>query len=131
MLFDAHLHLSELDEETRTRPLPGAGLSSIHDPEDPLLASRLAEVLLSYGIHPLWIGEKGRSLAVLGSLAGSGAIAAVGEFGFDFYHERTPEQERRQQLSLLMLALRTRPLKPTLSFLKLINFWDARSNLGV
>lgn len=95
MLFDAHLHLGELPSEERV--LPGAALSSVHDFHDPLVSQREPRVILSYGIHPLWIEREGRSLDVLTALAAQGTIAAVGECGFDFYHGRDEEKETRQR----------------------------------
>ncbi len=95
MLFDAHIHLGEIDP--RERMLPGAALCSIHALDDPLLVAPRAEVLLSYGIHPLWIAEAGRSLAVLETLAAAGKIAAVGECGFDFYQGRDAAKEQSQR----------------------------------
>ncbi len=95
MLFDAHLHLGELSPEERR--LPGAALSSVHAADDPSVNAREPGVLLSYGIHPLWIDGEGRSLEVLGAFAADGTIAAVGECGFDFYHGRDAVKATRQR----------------------------------
>ncbi len=97
MLFDAHIHLNELTAEELLRPLPAAVLCSVHDPADPTLSWQEKEVLCSYGIHPLWIDGVGRSRETLEQLASAGKIAAVGEFGFDFYNGRSPEEEAKQK----------------------------------
>ena len=97
MLFDAHIHLGELSEEECRPPLPAAVLSSVHDPADPSLDVGLPGILCSYGIHPLWLDGAGRSLESLEDLAAAGSIAAVGECGFDFYHGRDNEKEKKQK----------------------------------
>lgn len=97
MLFDAHLHLSEIPKADQERPLPASVLTSVHDPEDPALSLGESSVLCSYGIHPLWLEGTDRSLETLEKLSGSGQIAAVGEFGFDFYHGREEEEEKKQK----------------------------------
>lgn len=97
MLFDAHIHLSELKTEELVQPLPAAVLCSVHDPADPTLTLNDSKILCSYGIHPLWLDGAGRSIRTLEMLASKGRIVAVGEFGFDFYNGRSPEEETRQQ----------------------------------
>ena len=97
MLFDAHIHLSEIPLEQRVPPLPAAALCSVHDYSDPLLSMHEPGLLFSYGIHPLWLDGAGRSLETLEKLAEERKIAAVGEFGFDFYEERDREKERWQK----------------------------------
>jgi TatD DNase family protein len=96
VLFDAHIHLSELNATELARPFPAAVLSSVHDPADPTLALREPGVLCSYGIHPLWLDGAGRSLETLETLAAERRIAAVGEYGFDFYTGRSEKEEKRQ-----------------------------------
>lgn len=54
-------------------------------------------VFCSYGIHPLWIDGAGRSKETLEKLASEKKIAAVGEFGFDFYNGRSREEEAKQR----------------------------------
>jgi TatD DNase family protein len=97
VLFDAHIHLSELTAEEQKRPLPVAILSSVHDPADPTLALNDPGILCSYGLHPLWLDGAGRSRESLEMLASIGKIAAVGECGFDFYNGRSPEEEAKQR----------------------------------
>ena len=97
MLFDAHIHLNELTAEELTRSLPATVLCSVHDPADPILALDDPGILCSYGIHPLWLDGASRSLETLELLASTGKIVAVGEFGFDFYNGRSPEEEIRQR----------------------------------
>ncbi|HNT27897.1 MAG TPA: TatD family hydrolase [bacterium] len=97
MLFDAHIHLSEIPKVEQGRPLPASVLTSAHDPEDPSLSLGDPAVLCSYGLHPLWLDAPGRSLETLVKLSASGQISAVGEFGFDFYHGRDREKEKKQR----------------------------------
>ncbi|HSA32088.1 MAG TPA: TatD family hydrolase [bacterium] len=97
MLFDAHIHLSEIPMGEQARPLPASVLTSVHDPEDPSLSLGDPAVLCSYGLHPLWLDATGRSLETLEKLSNSGQISAVGEFGFDFYNGRDEEKEKKQR----------------------------------
>ncbi len=111
MLFDAHLHLGELLPDERL--LPGAAVSSVHSPDDPLVKIKEPGVLLSYGIHPLWLDGEGRSLEILESFAADGTIAAVGECGFDFYAGRDEAQVKRQrEIFLVQCAVAERHRLP-------------------
>ncbi len=121
MFIDAHFHADDLAEHdpefTRFYTEAGVvGLASVHD-EAGLERTRsimagAGRVLVSFGIHPQQavMDEAGG----MERLAATGALAAVGECGFDFFGdspgtERTARNERDQREAFefqLALALR-------------------------
>jgi len=96
VLFDAHLHFSEIPAEDRD--LPGVALSSLHGADDPLLISHPPHILLSYGIHPLCLDGPNCQIKTIEDLASEGLLAAIGECGFDFYQKDSREESERQAL---------------------------------
>ncbi len=109
MYIDAHFHADDLQKiypgfVEEYRNLGVFGLASVHDmagfeATNKLLAGAGA-FIVSFGMHPqLAVLDQAGQLE---NLAAAGKIAAVGEFGFDFFGEapdlvRTPDNERTQR----------------------------------
>lgn len=108
MLPDAHIHLPDLldrdpDFPARFAAEPNLVLAAAHDAKDWTRLRALAapppagpglRFLSSFGIHPQWPVMDHAGL--LEGLATGGAIAAVGEAGFDFFGDR-PERVRNEE----------------------------------
>lgn len=121
VLIDAHFHADDLASidpgfTDNYRDTGVLGLASVHDRAGLEATKRImagsGPCLTSFGLHPqLPVMDEADELA---ALAGSGAIAAIGECGFDFFGDaplrvRTPENERVQRQVFefqLELALR-------------------------
>ena len=107
MLIDAHTHLdhSEADPEQlideAIRDGVGLLIQSGTDLESSryavALAERHAQVFCSVGFHPQEAGLlTAEGLAGLHELAGHERVVAVGETGFDFYHDNWPHDVQEE-----------------------------------
>jgi TatD DNase family protein len=121
MLADAHIHLADLAERDpgfpeRIAALPWTCCAASHSPSDwertEALKSRLPPFVSSFGLHPQEPDLK--NAGFLEELAASGALAAIGEAGFDFFGDRpgrirNAENEAAQREAFeLQLALAER-----------------------
>ncbi|HOX92002.1 MAG TPA: TatD family hydrolase [Spirochaetales bacterium] len=98
--IDAHFHADDLSrvapsELASYRTLGVSGIASTHDPDGWNTSLALSALhgpwLLSFGIHPQ--AATMEHAGFLADLAAQGALAAIGECGFDFYGDR-PECSR-------------------------------------
>jgi TatD DNase family protein len=103
MLADAHIHLACLLERDPGFPGRLAGTSWVccaasHDEGEwgrsEALRASLPPFVASFGIHPQWAVWKNADL--LAGLCAKGALAAIGEAGFDFFGDR-PERVRNDE----------------------------------
>jgi len=134
VLTDAHFHANDLaavqpDLAGSYRSLGVLGVASVHDPAG-LQSSRRAmdgagAWLVSAGVHPQ--APDPELLPFVEGLAESGALAAVGECGFDFFGDRpervrTPANEATQRCVFeAQLDLATRHSLPIILHLRRAN----------
>jgi len=120
-LFDTHAHLNlpafenDLDavlaraEEAGVRRFICVGVDMDSSRRAVQLARRFPRrALAAVGIHPNdWAGANAESLSALAQLAELPQVAAIGETGLDFHHERTsPEQQEEGFRHHIALARR-------------------------
>lgn len=107
MLIDSHTHLDHCKDDPNqlVAEARGAGVgliiqsgidlkSSIHSVE---LAERFAEVFATVGFHPHEAGHLGqKALKRIEGLTTHPRVVAVGETGFDYYHDHWPHETQRE-----------------------------------
>jgi len=103
MKVDIHTHLFDLKEKesdfiSKMEDLNIIALSSSHSKEEfeylTSLKKKMKQLYISYGIHPWNLKEEREYLKLLAS---SGALDAIGEYGFDAIVNRQNDEKKREE----------------------------------